>query len=185
MTNETLPHAPTPERKSHLEQLTREELTEIGGLVIAAANRPDLEKVVEEHIELTSQVHTNMHRPDPFHLQPRENAIAQEVGKSYRSVDARGIYDLVDSGVVRGARTATGGQRSSTTGHSTYWSDATEGRHHNLASSTHLLIETPTKNLDKWVTAKDVSAIYGKDNEGNVHNILQLARDKAKESLTP
>lgn len=92
---------------------------------------------------------------------------------AYRAVDVRAIVDLIDSGVVRGAYTATGGERAQTKSHATYWSDGEEGRHHRFKSDAAFTIEAPKEALDAgWVTADQVIGVYTRGKDGRLVNLL-------------
>ncbi len=153
--------------------LSKEELLIIGGEVLLAMQRTDLQDVSKEHIEKTGKTNPNSVSPGMFIGKP-DISITTEDDKAYRSIDRRAIKDLAETGVVRGAYTATEGERANTKSNTTYWSAGSAGKEHGFASPGHLIVETPLDNPQSgWVTADKQSAIYARDHEGDVHNILK------------
>lgn len=101
--------------------------------------------------------------------------------KVYRSVGTKAaIDDLFKSGVVRNALSA-GVVPESRWGEKVFWSRGQEGKYH-MVSRGGFVIEAPhAVALERQVTKEDVTAIYTKNEQNEVRDILN--EEKAKEKL--
>lgn len=128
--------------------------------------------MAEGHVVVTGKQNPNAAGNGLF-IGPGEVPMSGD--SDYRNVDGRGIADLIDSGIVRGAFTATDGQRSSTEGHTVYWYKGEEGRKMNFSSPGHFIIEAPKTAVNAgWVKASDVRAIHVKDSDGRLLDLTKL-----------
>lgn len=135
----------------------------------------------QEQAAKTGVENPNRHSKGLFIGDPADGVPMHE-NSAYRAVDIRAIVDLIDSGVVRGAYTATGGERSQTESHATHWSDGEEGRHHRFKSDGAFTIEAPKEALDAgWVTADQVTGIYTRGHDGRLVNLLESQDEIAVE----
>src|SRR5690349_18503043 len=117
--------SPSPERREHTEPLTKEELRQLGHLVRVAMERDDLDEIVRQHEVETGVTNPNQHGKGLFIGQ---GDVPMDDASVYRSVDARAVHDLAESGVVRGAYTATEGTRANTSSHATFWNNGETGK---------------------------------------------------------
>ena len=115
---------PQQEREKLHEALSVQELRELGHLCAVAMERDDLDAVAAEHEATTGLQNPNKHSEGLF---VGEGDVPMSDSSVYRAVDARGVRDLAEAGVVRGAYTATEGSRANTSGHSTFWNNGKEG----------------------------------------------------------
>lgn len=139
---------------------------------LRAARDKNLVACAEEQTVRTGVENPNSHSKGLFIGDP-EDGVPMHENSAYRTVDVRAIVDLIDSGVVRGAYTATGGERSQTESHTTHWSDGEEGRHHRFKSDGAFTIEAPKEVLDAgWVTVDKVTGIYTRGQDGRLVNLL-------------
>lgn len=166
------PHTSTPERAERSGRLNTEELRQLGHLCAQVMERDDLEEAAQHHIESTGVSNPNKHGKGLFVGEGDVPMLDENV---YRSVDIRAIDDLIESGVVRGAYTATEGKRASTKGHSTYWNNGEAGKKMTLGSSGHFVIEASRDAAENgWVKASDVRGIHTRDTSGELHDITKL-----------
>ena len=87
----------------------------------------------------------------------------------YRQMDANGVNDLAESGIVRGAYTA--GKRSKTSGHTTYWNNGESGQASTIGQG--FTIEAPRADAEAgWVTADKITGVYTRDRDGLAKNII-------------
>ena len=153
--------------------LTLEELDDIGGDLIRTIRREDLLNSVTEHKERTGVDNPNSHSRGLFFGEGPTDGVAMSEQNAYRSVDVRAIVDLIDSGVVRGAYTASGGEHAQTEGHTTHWSDGVEGIRHSFKAEGAFVIEASRDALDQgWVTADKLVGVWTRDQSGNTRNLL-------------
>jgi hypothetical protein len=150
-------------------RINNSELAHLGALVVEAALRKDLTDVAQQHVEQTGKQHTNTHTRGLF---VGRGEIPMSGDNIYRSVNEKGVVDLAQSGVVRGQYTATEGLRSNTNGHhATFWSDGNPNTQHGIGQG--FVIEASKADADAgWVTADKIQALYGRDSDGQVKNIL-------------
>ena len=140
---------------------------------LQATRGKDLVVRAEEQAARTGVENPNSHSKGLFIGDP-EDGVPMHENSAYRTVDIRAIVDLIDTGVVRGAYTATGGERSQTESHTAHWSDGEEGRHHRFKSDGAFTIEAPKEALDAgWVTADKVTGIYTRGKDGRLVNLLE------------
>jgi len=150
---------------------------------LQATRDKDLAACAEEQTAHTGVENPNSHSKGLFIGDPADGVPMHE-NSAYRTVDVRAIVDLIDSGVVRGAYTATGGERSQTESHTTHWSDGEEGRRHRFKSDGAFTIEAPKKALDAgWVTADKVTGIYTRDQDRRLVNLLNAQEIHSEPSL--
>jgi len=100
--------------------------------------------------------------------------------KVYRSVkDFKAIEDLLSEGVVRNAFSA-GQVEKSRWGDRVFWSKGAEGKYHILQSDGYV-IEAPYAVADVGsVRLEDVTAIYFRNSDGEVVNILDELLEKLR-----
>lgn len=98
--------------------------------------------------------------------------------KVYRSVSGReGIDDLNASGAVRNAFSA-GVVEKSRWGEKVFWSKGAEGKYH-VVQKGGFVIEAPLSVAQERAVGKsDVTAIYTKNVDGKVVDVLQEAQEK-------
>src|SRR4051812_22720062 len=84
-----------------------EQLYALGDLCLQAAVELDLESVTAAHIAMTGRDNPNEIAREFF--VPGQAGPVMSADHAYRSVDVRAIEDLAESGIVRGAFTATNG----------------------------------------------------------------------------
>lgn len=160
------------ERNEHLRPLTTEELRHLGHLTRIAMGRDDLDEMARQHVEMTGASNPNQHGKGLF-IGKGDVPMSDE--NVYRSVDKRAIHDLAESGIVRGAFTATAGERASTSGHATYWNNGENGRAMKLGSDAHFIIEASREAAEKgWVKASDIRGVHARDANGELHDITKL-----------
>lgn len=140
---------------------------------LQATRCKNLAACAEEQMTRTGVENPNSHSKGLFIGDP-EDGVPMHENSAYRTVDIRAIVDLIDTGVVRGAYTATGGERSQTESHTAHWSDGEEGRHHRFKSDGAFTIEAPKEVLDAgWVTADKVTGVYTRGRDGRLVNLLE------------
>lgn len=98
--------------------------------------------------------------------------------KVYRSVSTReAIDDIQKSGVVRNAQSA-GIVEKSRWGERVFWSKGAEGKYH-VVSAKGFVIEAPLAVAQERIVAKeDITAIYKKNENGEVIDILQQEKEQ-------
>jgi|GEM_PF-1974447 len=159
------------------------ELLALGTKCLEAAQRDDLEAVAADHALMTGKDNPNAHSPGLF---VGEGEVPMSADSVYRSVDVRAIHDLAESGVVRGAYTATGGERAQTSGHTTFWNDGNPDKKASFKGKGPYIIEAPKAAAEAgWVTADKVTAIHTKNPAGEVVDMLGMARQAAAEQAKP
>lgn len=165
-------HPPHVETRASHESLSRETLQEVATAFREAAVRSDLDEVIDAHVSATGKLNPNA-AGEGFFVGLGELPMSGE--SDYRNVDERAIADLIDTGVVRGAFTATEGKRSNTEGHTVYWFRGEEGRKMCFTSPGHFIIEAPKAVVEAgWVKASDVRAIHAKDADGHLVDLTKL-----------
>ena len=99
--------------------------------------------------------------------------------KVYRSVRTKeAIEDLEHSGVVRNAQSA-GVTEKSRWGERVFWSKGAEGKYH-VVSKDGYVIEAPLSVAEeRVVTKEDVTAIYKKNENGEVFDLLKQRKQEA------
>ncbi|HWB39134.1 MAG TPA: hypothetical protein VG604_02715 [Candidatus Saccharimonadales bacterium] len=170
----------SPEAPAHP---TADQLLGLGTKCLEASQRDDLEAVAAAHAEKTGKDNPNSHRTGFF---TGEGELPMSADSVYRSVDVRGIEDLAESGVVRGAYTATDGERAQTSGHTTYWNPGNPDKKHPFKKEGAFIIEAPKEAADAgWVTADKVTAIHTKNEAGEIVDLLGMAREAAAREAVP
>jgi hypothetical protein len=98
--------------------------------------------------------------------------------KVYRSVGTKeAINDIEISGIVRNKQSA-GLVEKSRWGERVFWSKGDEGKYHSV-SQNGFVIEAPLSVAqERIVTKEDITAIYTKNENGEVVDILQQKRGK-------
>jgi len=96
--------------------------------------------------------------------------------KVYRSILGRGaIDDLFNCGYVRNRQSAGLVERNRW-GETVFWSRGVDGKFHNVQDNG-FVIEAPFEVASKGIVREeDVTAIYAKDEEGKIVNILEEER---------
>jgi len=156
--------------------IDRVELIELGHQVLESVATLDLDDAVRQEIDLSGVMNPNQ-ISDGIFLSGIKGKVPMRDRHVYRSVDRRAVDDLIATGIVRGAYTATDGARSSTAGHSTFWSKGRSDVGHQFASPGHFIFETPIENTEKgWVKGNALTGIYAKDKDGVIHNILEQSQ---------
>ncbi|MCX6788918.1 MAG: hypothetical protein NTZ36_03525 [Candidatus Jorgensenbacteria bacterium] len=102
--------------------------------------------------------------------------LATSPDKVYRSVgDIGAINDLKESGIVRNAKSA-GVKENSRWGDAVFWSRGRDGGYH-IVSQGGFVIEAPfSVASERAVTSEDITAIYTKNEKGEVSNTLAVER---------
>lgn len=163
---------PKPEVKEHLRPLTEADRRQLGNLVRIAMERDDLDAAVATQVETTGVTNPNVLHQGLF---IGEGELPMSEDKVYRSVDRRAIEDLAESGVVRGAFTATEGQRANTTGHSTHWNKGSEQHKLRFNTDAHVIIEANRKAAEQgWVKATDIHGVHARGADGQPVDITKL-----------
>ena len=158
--------APQPDQNEVL-RIHDKEIAHLGALVTEAAMRQDLGVAAQLHAETTGVVSPNSFAPNI--LRVGEQVVPESDGNVYRQVDANGVEDLAESGVVRGAYTA--GKRAKTSGHTTYWNAGETGKGSTLGQG--FVVEAGASDAAAgWVRADQVKGVYAKDSDGLVKNII-------------
>ena len=98
--------------------------------------------------------------------------------KVYRSVkDKAAIDDLIKSGVVRNKQSA-GLVTTNRWGDTVFWSKGEKDKYH-IVSQNGYVIEAPLSvATERTVKREDITAIYTKNEAGEVSDILQQERDQ-------
>ena len=120
-------------------------------------------------------------RSNPNNIGSLGKALGTETGvetssdKVYRSVAGEdAIADLYSSGVVRNRASAEG--YASKRGEQVYWTRGADGEMHALPEGSHL-IEAPHEIAsERAVKAHEVTAIYAKNEQGEVEDRLEQLR---------
>lgn len=143
-------------------------LAHLAALVIEASMRgDDLVAVAQSHVDRTGVAYPNSYAPNK--LRVGEQVVPENDNSVYRQVTERAIDDLIESGVVRGAKTALG--EGKTSGDTVYWNRGEDGKGSTLGQG--FVIEAPVDAAaGGWVTAEQVQGIYARDDDGKVKNIL-------------
>jgi hypothetical protein len=91
--------------------------------------------------------------------------------KVYRQVNgAEAIEDLQESGVVRNKQSA-GVVEKNRWGAAVYWSRGEEGRYHGVPEGSYVIEAPLSVASEREVASADVTAIYTKNERGEVVNI--------------
>ncbi len=104
--------------------------------------------------------------------------------KAYRFVKGKeAIDDLNNVGFVRNKQSAGLAQKPSNWGERVFWSKGAEGKYHGVSQGTYV-IEAPLSIVEeRVVTKKDITAIYTKNENGEVINILEQQRLQEEQKM--
>lgn len=101
-------------------------------------------------------------------------------GNVYRSVMGfEAIDDLAKSGIVRNKQAARG--TTSRWGEKVFWSKGENGKYHTLQEGGYVIEAPSSKAEEERVTLEDVTAIYTKNENGDVINIIDEVKGPLKE----
>lgn len=93
--------------------------------------------------------------------------------KVYRSVSTKdAIDDIEKSGIVRNKQSA-GLVEKSRWGERVFWSRGAEGKYHNVSQNGYVIEAPLSVAQERIVTKEDITAIYTKNEDGEVINILK------------
>lgn len=98
---------------------------------------------------------------------------SDKVYRHVRGDDA--ITDLFTHGAVRNGANAAG-TSSKRWGDAVFWSKGEEGKFHNVPDGAHIIEAPHEVAVERTVTKDDVTAIYGRNADGEVENKLQELR---------
>ncbi len=97
--------------------------------------------------------------------------------KVYRSVMGReAIDDIENSGIVRNKQSA-GLVEKSRWGERVFWSKGSEGKYHNVQSGGYVIEAPLSVAEERVVTKEDITAIYTKNENNSVFDILKQNRE--------
>ena len=159
--------APQPDPSEAL-RIHDQELAHIGALVLEAALRDDLVAVAEQHASATGNEAPNTYASPGLQIGAAE--IPMKDNSVYRQVHEAAVEDLANSGVVRNPYTA-GVKEQSRWKDRVFWNGGEDGKSTQLGN--RMVIEADKQAASEgWVTADKVSAVYARDSDGQVKNIL-------------
>ena len=102
--------------------------------------------------------------------------------KVYRSVATEAaIQDLENSGVVRNKQSA-GLTEKSRWGEKVFWSKGKEGGYHGVQANGFVIEAPLSVAQERIVTKEDVTAVYTKNESGEVFNVWKERQEEAKAS---
>lgn len=160
-----------PQATAEAQRIHDQELAHLGALLVEASLRDDLRVAVEQHIGTTGEQNPNSVPPEGsvgLHIGSAEVPMSSE--NVYRQVHGSAVEDLAKSGVVRNPVTA-GVKEQTRWGHRVFWNSGEDGRNTSLGG--RMVIEADKQAARSgWVAADQVKAVYARDSDGVVKNIM-------------
>jgi hypothetical protein len=113
-----------------------------------------------------------------FELMSFSKDLKTQSDKVYRSVMGDGaIKDLFQCHFVRNKQAALGGE-SYRWGNAVYWSRGGEGKYHPVQQGGYVIETSFSTANERQVREEDITAIYRKNESGEVSNILEDLKQK-------